>query len=214
MFADQTRADYVKRGLARSDLDADPIQQFREWYELAVECSPGDWFEIASMTLATADAAGRVSARVILFKGIDESGLLFFTNYESEKGRQIASNSRAALVFFWPQLARQVRVEGQVTKTNAATSDAYFASRPHGSQVSAVVSAQSRVIASRELLEDAAAELESRYERSGIPRPQTWGGYRLEPDWFEFWQGRENRLHDRFRYRRNNDVWVIERLCP
>jgi pyridoxamine 5'-phosphate oxidase len=167
------------------------------------------------MTLATANSRAVPSARMVLLKGVDPRGFVFFTNYESAKGRDLAANPRAALVFYWAELYRQVRVKGRVSKIPAAESDAYFASRPLGSRFSALISRQSSVIASRAVLETKFARMAARYPQGNPPRPKYWGGYRVHPDEIEFWQGAENRLHDRLRYRRKRDgSWNIERLAP
>jgi pyridoxamine 5'-phosphate oxidase len=173
-----------------------------------------DWFAPTAATRATSSADGHVTARIVLVKGVDQDGLLFFTNYDSPKGRQLTENPRAALVLYWPHLERQVRVEGRVGKISREASNEYFHSRPRGSQIGAVVSAQSQVIADRLVLEQRAAELEQQLAGAEVPLPDYWGGYRLEPDCLEFWQGRENRLHDRFRYRRQAGLWLRERLAP
>ena len=167
------------------------------------------------MTLATATPDGRPSARMVLLKGVDARGFAFFTNYESRKGAELAANPRAALVFFWVQLERQVRVEGRVERLSAEESDAYFASRPEGSQLGAWASQQSAVLPDRGPLEARYEELRAQYEGQEVPRPTFWGGFRVVPETVEFWQGRVNRLHDRLRYRRQDDgSWVIERLSP
>lgn len=170
------------------------------------------------MTLATATRDGRPSARMVLLKSVDHRGFGFFTNYESRKGRELAENARAALVFYWPQIERQVRITGRVLKTTAAESDAYFNSRPDGSRFGAVISRQSSVIESREVLERALAEVRLMYPEGTPPRPDYWGGYIVEPDEIEFWQQGEHRLHDRLRYRRADssmgNAWIIERLSP
>ena len=171
------------------------------------------------MTLATTTPDGRVSARVVLLKGFDQRGFVFFTNYDSRKGRELRANARAALVFYWEPLGRQVRITGRVTKVTAEESDAYFASRPLGSRYSAAVSRQSRPIASRNELEQRLAKMKEQYREDGPPRPNNWGGYCVRPDEIEFWQQGEFRLHDRVRYRRrggrqSTDGWVVDRLSP
>ena len=167
-----------------------------------------------AMTLATATRGGRPSARMVLLKGIDERGFLLFTNYESRKGGELASNPQAALVFYWREVNRQVRVTGRVSKLSAAESDAYFATRPLRSRIAALASRQSSVIPSRDALETRFAELDTRYPNSGPPRPINWGGYCVHPDEIEFWQQGPNRLHDRLRYRKSGGAWILERLSP
>ena len=167
-----------------------------------------------AMALATATPDGRPSVRIVLLKGLDDTGLTFFTNYESRKGQELAANPRAAAVLLWHPLQRQVRVEGPVTTIDDADSDAYFASRPRGSQIGAVASPQSRRIAGRDVLEDRVAEVEQFFDGTDVVRPPVWGGYRLGLESIEFWQGRENRLHDRLRFVRREDGWVRERLAP
>jgi pyridoxamine 5'-phosphate oxidase len=194
------------RPLDERDLGADPVEQLRTW--LAEARAAGIELPEA-MTLATATADGAPSARMVLLKDADGRGLSFFTNYESRKGVELAENPRAALVIYWHVLGRQVRVEGRVERLPAAESDAYFESRPSGSRRSAAVSPQSAVVGSREELERAAAAL-----GDDVPRPPGWGGYLLVPSLWEFWQHRVDRLHDRFRYRRGKDGWVVERLAP
>jgi pyridoxamine 5'-phosphate oxidase len=193
--------------LRESDLDAEPLAQFRKWWDEAEV----DGRETVAVATATRD--GSPSVRMVLLKGADQRGLVFYTGYESRKGRELDENPQAALLLYWRDLGRQVRVEGRVERTPEVEADEYFASRPLGSKLSAVVSRQSEVIPSRESLEQAAAEL---HERVGddVPRPATWGGYRVVPTLWEFWQHREDRMHDRFRYRPEGDGWVIERLSP
>jgi len=171
--------------------------------------------EPTAMTLATAAANGAPSARMVLLKGVDDRGFVFYSNYESRKGRELAANPRAALVFYWDVLERQVRVAGRVSKVTPAESDEYFASRPLGSRFGASISKQSSVIASRRVLEKKFQEIEAAYPNGDPPRPKFWGGYRVRPDEIEFWQGAKNRLHDRLRYRRRRDgSWKVERLSP
>jgi pyridoxamine 5'-phosphate oxidase len=189
----------------------DPIAQFRDWFESAREA--GVRFP-ETMTLATVSADGAPSARMVLLKGVDEDGFVFFTGYESRKGGELAENPRAALVFYWQPLGRQVRVEGTVERVAAAESDEYFASRPRGSQLAAWASEQSRPLASREALEQRYAELEAEHEGRDVPRPDRWGGYRLRPEAIEFWQHRDNRLHERVRHTRARESWVSDLLSP
>ena len=206
------RHDYVAHGLRRADLDPDPIKQFANWFGEAAAAQIRD---VNAMTLATATGDGRPSARIVLLKAISDRGFVFFTNYRSAKGCELEANPHAALTFFWVQLERQIRITGTVEKTTREESEEYFRSRPIGSQLGAWSSAQSEVIASREVLEASLAETTARFAGGNVPLPPNWGGYRLNPDSVEFWQGRANRLHDRFRYRRENgSSWVIERLSP
>ena len=190
----------------------DPFEQFAEWMREALE---GGIVWPNAMTLATAGPDGRPSARMVLLKGFDERGFVFFTNLRSRKGRDLEHNPCAALVFYWQPLERQVRVEGPVARVDEAESRDYFASRPRGSRLSAWASPQSEVVEDRARLEQRVADLASRYPGDDIPLPPHWGGYRLAPDGFEFWQARRDRLHDRLRYRPSGDGgWVMERLAP
>jgi pyridoxamine 5'-phosphate oxidase len=192
------------RPLRRSDLDDDPLRQFEKWHSEAGS---------DAVALATATPEGAPSARMVLLKNADERGFTFHTNYESRKGRELEANPRAALLFYWHELGRQVRAEGSVERVGREESDSYFRTRPRGAQLAALTSAQSEPVESRDALESRFAELE-RQHPDEVPLPDTWGGYRLVPETYEFWQHRENRLHDRFRYRREGDDWTIERLSP
>jgi len=196
--------------LRRADLDPDPIIQFERWFALAAEAAP----LAEAMTLATVDGDGAPDARMVLLKGVDQRGFRFFSNFESAKAEQLAATPRAALVFYWRELDRQVRVRGAVERLAAEESDEYFATRARGSQLGAWASPQSRAIASRELLEGELAAAEARFVDGEVPRPPDWGGYLLEPRAIEFWQGRSDRLHDRFRYSRAAQGWRMERLGP
>jgi pyridoxamine 5'-phosphate oxidase len=205
------RREYVRAGLRESDAEEVPIEQFRRWFD---EALAADLHEPNAMTLATATPDGRPSARVVLLKGFDERGFVFYTNYEGRKAMELEINPYCALVFYWGELERQVRVEGRVSRVPDEESDAYFAGRPRGSQLGAWVSEQSRPVRDRGALEDRLHELEAEYEGREVPRPPFWGGYRVEPETVEFWQGREDRLHDRLRYRRSDGLWRRERLQP
>jgi pyridoxamine 5'-phosphate oxidase len=205
------RREYEERGLRKADLLADPLEQFTRWFD---EACRAPIQEPNAMTLATVDGAGQPAARTVLLKGIDRRGLAFYTNLESRKARELAVNAKAALLFWWPPHARQVRFEGTIEPVAEAEADAYFATRPRGSQIGAWASAQSSVIADRAALEAAEQEIMVRFADRSVPRAPFWGGYRLVPERVEFWQGRINRLHDRLRYTRQGDDWQIERLAP
>ena len=203
------RAEYESQGLAEEDALKNPVEQFRLWFDQAVGAGLP---EPNAMVLATVSADGRPSARAVLMKDFHHEGVVFYTNYRSRKAEALTATDRASLLFLWIPLHRQVRIEGRVAKVPASVSDAYFATRPRGAQLAAAVSQQSAVVASRLQLEKAVEELDAAGEE--ITRPDWWGGYRLEPDEYEFWQGRPNRLHDRLRYRQAGDAWEIERLAP
>ncbi len=206
------RQDYVARGLRRADLEPDPIKQFAIWFG---EAAAAEIRDVNAMSLATATPDGVPAVRIVLLKGISDRGFVFFTNYLSDKGRELEANPRAALALFWVQLERQVRISGTVEKTSDEESDEYFQTRPLGSQLGAWASSQSQVIADRAALEAQLAEVTQRFAGGNIPLPANWGGYRVAPEVIEFWQGRTNRLHDRFRYARQSDSsWLIERLSP
>ena len=203
--------EYDRLTLRESDVDPDPIRQFSKWFEEAITIGV---IEPHSMALATSTPDGRPSVRIVLLRGCDERGFVFFTNYESRKAIELEANPRAALALHWHELERQVRIEGRVERVSAAESEAYFQSRPIGSRLGAWASRQSEVIAGRESLEARYEELQSRYPDGEVPRPENWGGYLVVPDIMEFWQGRPNRLHDRLLFSRRGTGWVVERLAP
>jgi pyridoxamine 5'-phosphate oxidase len=206
------RRDYALAGLMESDLDPDPIVQFRVWF---TEAQAAKGIEPNAMTVATADSSGNPSARTVLLKGLDERGFIFYSNYDSAKGNQLAVNPRAELLFYWPELERQVRIHGEVERLERSASEEYFRSRPIGNQLGAVASPQSRVIPNREYLQELYDTLEQKFGGEAVPMPDHWGGYRVLPQSLEFWQGRTSRLHDRLRYRRDDDgEWIVERLAP
>jgi len=206
------RNEYTLAGLDERDLDAEPVGQFDRWLTDALAAQV---FEPTAMTLATVDAHGRPAARVVLLKHFDAEGFCFFTNYLSAKGEDLVRHPYAALVMYWPQLERQVRVSGPVTMTSVAESDEYFKRRPRGSQLGAWVSEQSRVIETRSTLEGGLLSITKKFEGIDVARPPHWGGFRVRHDAIEFWQGRQNRLHDRLVYtRQGKDGWKIERLAP
>lgn len=206
------RKDYALAGLLEKDLARDPFQQFEKWFQ---EAEAAKVVEPNAMTLATATADGRPAARTVLLKGLDGRGFVFYTNYESRKGRELLANAHATLVFPWLTLERQVIVEGTVSQVSREETDAYFHSRPRASQLGAWVSRQSSIIPDRAVLENEMKTLEAKYAGATVPLPLHWGGYRVTPKTVEFWQGRRSRLHDRLRYRRAaNGEWTVERLAP
>ncbi|RCS56475.1 pyridoxamine 5'-phosphate oxidase [Parvibium lacunae] len=205
------RQDYRQAALNEEDVAADPLQQFDHWFSQALKSNLPEPY---AMTLATANQQGQPSARIVLLRGYDEQGLLFFTNYQSRKGHELAQNAHAALLFYWAELERQVRIEGQVRFASTEESDRYYASRPVGNRLGAWASPQSQAIPSRQFLEEREAQFRAQYGDEP-PRPKHWGGYRLQPTQFEFWQGRPSRLHDRINYSLSQrGQWLIERLAP
>ena len=212
MSLSDLRREYALAGLEESDLDSNPFNQFDKWFQQALAAGLP---EPNAMTLATATLDGKPSARIVLLKGFDERGFVFFTNYESRKGRELLANPQAALVCYWIELERQVRISGRVSRVSAEESEEYFQSRPLGSQLGAWASQQSEVVDGRKTLEDRLEQLTREYQTKPVPLPPYWGGYRVAPETIEFWQGRPNRLHDRLRYTlQTNHHWLIERLSP
>lgn len=214
MSIHEMRKSYSMAGLAKSDVDADPMVQFQRWFEEAQQPDLPDWMEVNAMTLATADTEGKVTSRIVLLKGIEDGHFCFYTNYESEKGQQIAANPQVSLCFLWGHLQRQVRIEGNAKQSLRSKSVDYFHSRPRESQLGAHVSRQSSVIDSSQSLNEQFKALESEYNQQEIPCPDHWGGYEVEPTRVEFWQGRPGRLHDRICYRRDGEQWQLSRLSP
>ena len=205
------RREYGQATLARADLHDDPLKQFKDWFDSA---NAAQLLDATAMTLATADAAGRPSARIVLLKYYGQDGFVWFSDHRSQKGVELAENPQGSLMFYWRELERQVRITGRVGRTSRDMSTEYFASRPDDSRFSAAASLQSSPIENREALEEAVARLHAQHPDGDIPAPQSWGGYCLVPDEFEFWQGREGRLHDRFRYAVSGAGWEITRLQP
>ena len=207
-----SRYEHAAHGLRRRDLDPDPIKQFSNWFTAAIEAEIRD---VNATSLATAGHDGKPTVRIVLLKGFDSDGFVFFTNYESEKGLQLEANPYAALAFYWIELDRQIRISGRAERTSREESERYFRSRPVGSQLGAWASRQSEVLDARRVLDARMAEMTERFAGKPTPLPPHWGGYRVKPDVMEFWQGRPNRLHDRFRYRlQSAGSWLIERLAP
>lgn len=205
------RQEYTRQGLDLPDLDSDPVLQFEKWFKQAGEAG---LIEPNAMSLATASADGMPLVRTVLLKAFDRDGFVFYTNYGSRKAKHLAENPRAALLFPWLGLERQVQITGRVEKVSAAETLKYFLSRPYGSQLGAWVSQQSSVVSSRSLLLAKLDEMKRKFAEGKVPVPEGWGGYRVVPDSIEFWQGRPSRLHDRFLYSKSGDIWTIERLAP
>jgi pyridoxamine 5'-phosphate oxidase len=208
----EIRKDYTKATLDQKDVNKNPIAQFEKWFYEAIKSQA---LEPNAMTLSTITEAGKPSARIVLLKGVEANSFLFYTNYQSQKGKELDANPACALTFFWPELERQVRIEGVCARVSETTSDTYFKSRPRGSQLGAWASPQSTLIKNRELLEARVKELEKRFEgKETLPKPKQWGGYAVEPLEIEFWQGRASRLHDRIVYYKTDGTWTIHRLAP
>ena len=208
----ELREEYVFEGLDENTIEKDPFKLFDIWFKDAVDKNV---HEPNAMTIATADKDGKPSARMVLLKDVSKNGFVFYTNYESRKGKEIASNPNAAILFWWDILARQIRIEGKIEKISEDESEEYFNSRPVGSKIGAIVSDQSRTIPSYKKLEEKYNLLSNEYKDGNIPKPGNWGGYRVTPDQMEFWQGRQNRLHDRILFRKSSKSnWTIERLSP
>lgn len=209
----QMRRNYKTIPLSKKDILSNPFNQFHKWFDETIESQA--IYEPNAMALTTVSESGQPSTRVVLLKKFDENGFVFYTNYESRKGKEIQKNSKVSLLFYWGELARQVRIEGNAVVISETSSTEYFQSRPKGSQIGAWVSPQSKVVPSRQPLELKQEELEKEFaDKDILPRPEHWGGYIVQPHTFEFWQGRSNRLHDRFRYQQVRNNWVIDRLAP
>jgi pyridoxamine 5'-phosphate oxidase len=211
MDLSELRLSYTQAGLTESEANPDPFHQFEVWMDQAML---SELLEPNAMTLATADSSGQPDARTVLLKSFDREGFVFYTNYQSRKSREIAGNPRACLLFYWGPLERQVRIAGTVSRVPEAESDEYFRSRPIGHQLGAWASNQSAIIEGREVLEEGLAAIAKRFEPGPVPRPPHWGGFRVKPHAFEFWQGRPNRLHDRLEYLPHTEGWTVRRLSP
>ena len=205
------RKDYKLQSLSENDIVASPFEQFKKWWDEAIA---SEIDEVNAMTLATVSADGKPSARIVLLKGLNENGFQFYTNYESHKAKEMDSNKNVALIFFWKELERQIRIEGTVTKLSDTESDSYFNSRPTDSKIGAWSSPQSKIIPDRDFLENQVLNTRNNFEGEEITRPPFWGGYAVTPSLIEFWQGRSNRLHDRLQYSKKENSWIIERLAP
>lgn len=210
-YINKLRHDFSKMSLDESMVDRDPVKQFESWFRAAVE---GKVNEPNAMALSTVDAENRPSSRILLLRNFDEDGFAFYTNYKSRKAQEVEKNNNASMLFFWPELERQVRIEGKLVKQSAEDSDRYFNSRPRESQLGAWTSPQSEIIADRKAIDDELELIIKKFEGKAVPRPEWWGGYALVPDRIEFWQGRPSRLHDRICYMKEKDSWKIVRLAP
>ncbi len=215
MDLQKVRKEYENTGIDEAEMPQNPLECLDRWFELAIQQCPGKWFEPNAMSLATSDSSGNVTVRVVLYKGRSDTGIQFFTNYMSAKGQQLKENPRASVVFHWPYLGRQVRMQGSISKLSRETSEEYFRSRPRGSQIGALASRQTQRLSSRTELEQVAEQLGAQYENLPIPLPEDWGGFLLTPNHVEFWQGRLNRLHDRIVYESTQGAdWERFRLSP